>query len=796
MRKVVLFVSIFVVPFSLFAQKSASGSWYVKNYTEDVAKTYFNNAAYLSPIEGIWQSSDGFKYSIEKDVEQGKRLSSQFRMIVLDSSMSGWELGNIKAFIQLGSIDRAYSMKYYTRRFDGTDTSTQQVILIQETSVTMYFTRLDNGEKIALYRLYPLASDDEQYNGFSSYSDETKQWSGSGIAIDSKYIATNYHVVEDAQTLIITGVNGNTTKDYQVEVVATDKFNDLAILKVTDHNFTGFSTIKYGFSTITKDIGTDVFVLGYPLITTMGEDVKLTNGIISAKTGYQGDVSLYQISAPIQPGNSGGPLFDDNGDLIAIVNAKHNGAENVGYAIKLNYLKNLIESADLPISLTSNNTIRSMSLKDKVKVISPMVVMIKANVTSSPTTNSTPISKNTSTLSATQIARAEELYNKALESIKAGNKEEAYKYIKQCNEIYVTDQSMFLQGWVAFYLLDDIEVAIKAYEYCYNKEYKLDHVSFVLGKLYSDIDPEKAISYFTKCINIDNRNIHAYYNRALIISKTDRLEAIKDYKQIIKYEGIIEDDFSNRYCIAASYNNIAYTYLCLNILDSRVNENIIAALDRMKIMNFIWDTDGEYAYKIGDYERCINSMNNAIAIGKANKEKEVANSFLYRGLAYLHLGDTLHAYLDLERAAEAKDSLAQIEIKKIDVSILDFSKEPENKIIKKPMFKRNKSNDLTIEAIEQADDCTILYFSSETTQYPAYYSIDEYTYIRDTKTGIKYPLIATENCAISETTSPTLYKNGKTHFLLYFPKLPKETEQIDFIEPDSSDWKIYGIRLK
>nr|WP_277266111.1 trypsin-like peptidase domain-containing protein [Prevotella corporis] len=78
----------------------------------------------------------------------------------------------------------------------------------------------------------------------------------------------------------------------------------------------------------------DIFVLGYPLVQTMGEDVKLTTDVISSKTGFQGDVSQYQISAAIQPRNSGGPLFDSRGNLIGIVPAKHKGTENVGYAIK------------------------------------------------------------------------------------------------------------------------------------------------------------------------------------------------------------------------------------------------------------------------------------------------------------------------------------------------------------------------------------------------------------------------------------------------------------------------------
>ena len=66
----------------------------------------------------------------------------------------------------------------------------------------------------------------------------------------------------------------------------------------------------------------------------MGDEVKLTNGIISSKTGFQGDVTTYQISVPLQAGNSGGPLFDSKGNVIGIVNAKHLGTENVSYVVK------------------------------------------------------------------------------------------------------------------------------------------------------------------------------------------------------------------------------------------------------------------------------------------------------------------------------------------------------------------------------------------------------------------------------------------------------------------------------
>ena len=801
-RIIQVFVAYLFLSFAtmqlVFAQKKAETSWYVKDYTEQMARDYIDRAAYLLPVEGIWQSSDGFKYAIEKDVENNQRISTKFRVIVLESSIEGWNLGQIKAFVELGSVDGAYSMKYYTYGVRGI--STQQVILLQESPLMMDFTRLDNGNKIMLYRLYPQATDEElQYSsGSNDDAQQEQQWSGSGIAISPRYIATNNHVVEGARTLVITSINGNTNKNYSVEVVATDKHNDLAIIKVTDSSFPGFPNFKYGFSTSTKDVGTEVFVLGYPLITTMGDDIKLTNGIISAKTGYQGDISVYQISAPIQPGNSGGPLFDDNGDLIGIVNAKHTGAENVGYAIKLNYLKSLIESADLDIPLYSDNQISALPLKDKVKAVSPMVVMIKANVPSSVAQDrqTANISKKTS---ATQMARAEELYNKSMEALKMGRKEEAYNLIKQCNSIYQTSQGMLQQGYIAS-INGDVDAAINAYEYCCEQNYQMEYVLLQLGKLYFSTDKAKASDYFSRCISLNNGNIEAYFNRAFIKGKSDRMGAIRDYKQVTKYDGILENTYYNRYYIGTSYNNIAYAYLCLGIVDSRVNENITSALKHLKIMDYIWDTDGEYAYKSGDYQRCINSMNNAIAITKISKNmKNSANSYLYRGLAYLKTGNTLHGYLDLEHAAELQDSIALIEIKKIDVSKLDFSKEPESRMVKKPTVTRNRSEkySLTLDAVELADDCTILYFTSETDQNAQSYGIFEGTYIRDGKTGEKYPLIATENCSIVEINGyGSYYQNGKTRFKLYFPKLPDSTSQIDFIEPDESDWKLYGIKLK
>lgn len=205
------------------------------------------------------------------------------------------------------------------------------------------------------------------------------EWTGSGFALNNGYFVTNYHVIENAKSIVVKGIKGDFNNAYNAEVVTTDKYNDLALLKINDSRFTGFGTIPYKVKTNTSEVGEDVFVLGYPLTSTMGDEIKLTTGVISSKTGFQGDVSLYQISAPVQPGNSGGPLFDSKGNLIGIVNSKHTGAESVGYAIKASYLSNLVESFVSSSILPSNNTISSQPLTEKVKAVKNFVFMVECS---------------------------------------------------------------------------------------------------------------------------------------------------------------------------------------------------------------------------------------------------------------------------------------------------------------------------------------------------------------------------------------------------------------------------------
>lgn len=329
-------------------------------YNEASIKTKIDeqNDGIVGIYQGVTQDDAQYKLACYKD-------GASYKLIYLSSreNLPQWKVGEVKATLEATATPTMYTATWYM----GNKTkNTDCYVVFEGSSMEVYL----QGESIPYVKLYPTTSVSPRFNG-----SENTEWSGTGFALNDNYIATNYHVVEDAKSIWIQGVRGDFEQKYEAKVIATDKFNDLAILQIQGANVSNMN-IPYMVKTTTSDVGEDVFVLGYPLTSTMGEEIKLTTGVVSSKTGYQGDVSIYQISAPIQPGNSGGPLFDENGDVIGIVSAKHNGAENVGYAIKASYLRNLMESAISTNILPQTNKVANNKLSDKVKVLKNFVYYI------------------------------------------------------------------------------------------------------------------------------------------------------------------------------------------------------------------------------------------------------------------------------------------------------------------------------------------------------------------------------------------------------------------------------------
>jgi len=314
-------------------------------------------------IVGIYEPFDksGYKLGCIKDGETYKLVYLSYG----GTYMSWWKVGDVKATLRPSATTGVFKGDWYM--VDKSINSDAYILFDGNTLKTVV-----KGEESGYLKMYP--------TGSGSISSGSPKSSGTGFAISSNgYIVTNYHVIENAKSIEVKGINGNFTRKLSAKVVVSDERNDLAIIKIEDSRFTTLGSIPYTFRKGVADVGENVFVLGYPMTSTMGEEVKLTNGIVSSKTGYKGDISLYQISAPVQPGNSGGPLFDKNGNLLGVINAKHSYAENAGYAIKVNYLVSLMDLLPITINQPTSNTLNGKSLTEQVKIASNYTYIIVVN---------------------------------------------------------------------------------------------------------------------------------------------------------------------------------------------------------------------------------------------------------------------------------------------------------------------------------------------------------------------------------------------------------------------------------
>ena len=207
------------------------------------------------------------------------------------------------------------------------------------------------------------------------------QWlgNGSGFFISKNgYITTNYHVIKDANKISAEFLYNDEIETFKVKIIRDDRLNDLAILKIDDKKFKGFKSLPYSIKKSTCDVGTEVYALGYPAaLGVFGKDLKFTDGKISAKSGFKGDITKYQTTVPIHGGNSGGPLFDDKGNLVGINSSKLEGADNVTYAIKSGYLVQFIDALPQNVPLPSSRSLNGKKQTEQIKVLSNFVPLIK-----------------------------------------------------------------------------------------------------------------------------------------------------------------------------------------------------------------------------------------------------------------------------------------------------------------------------------------------------------------------------------------------------------------------------------
>lgn len=201
-------------------------------------------------------------------------------------------------------------------------------------------------------------------------------YGGTGFALTANgYILTNLHVVDGADSVYVQDSKGNS---YKTVVKRRDSQYDLAILKIVDESFDPLSNLPYRLKQNVIGMGESVYTLGF----SKDDAAVYGQGYVSSKTGYNGDSTQYQVSIPVNPGNSGGPLLDNDGNVIGVISAKQNLVDGATFAVKSKYIQEALnsipnDSLGKRVSLNKRNTLQGLSSPKQVDKIKDYVFMIK-----------------------------------------------------------------------------------------------------------------------------------------------------------------------------------------------------------------------------------------------------------------------------------------------------------------------------------------------------------------------------------------------------------------------------------
>jgi serine protease Do len=201
---------------------------------------------------------------------------------------------------------------------------------------------------------------------------------GTGFLIDGKgYLVTNAHVISKMKNIYVENSKG---QYFTASSVYTDNTVDLAILKINDTAFKAITNLPYSIKRNNSDLGEQFFTLGFPR-----NEIVYGEGYVSAKSGSDGDTSAYQLTVSANPGNSGGPVINRNGEIIGIITAKDSKADGVVYAAKSKNIFELLEKLKKDndkyelIKTPANSNLKGLERVQQVKKMEEFVYMVVGN---------------------------------------------------------------------------------------------------------------------------------------------------------------------------------------------------------------------------------------------------------------------------------------------------------------------------------------------------------------------------------------------------------------------------------
>ncbi|HEY4206817.1 MAG TPA: serine protease [Puia sp.] len=203
---------------------------------------------------------------------------------------------------------------------------------------------------------------------------------GTGFLIDQKgYLLTNAHVVKGASRIAVQ----NSTGAYRARLVYINDTTDLAVLKIEDNTFKA-PALPYSISRTGMELGEEIFTLGYPR-----NEIVYGKGYMSARTGVDGDTIACQITVPANPGNSGTPVLNKDGEVVGVVQASQPSAQGFVFAIRSKNIFHAIsamkndstilknDSAVSRIRLPQSSSVKGLDRERQIQKIQDFIFIVK-----------------------------------------------------------------------------------------------------------------------------------------------------------------------------------------------------------------------------------------------------------------------------------------------------------------------------------------------------------------------------------------------------------------------------------
>lgn len=200
--------------------------------------------------------------------------------------------------------------------------------------------------------------------------------SGTGFFVNGQgWVVTNAHVVEDCSTVSVPRLGNGSD-------LAIDKQNDLAVFRLADGEGKPFLPLRRS----QPRLGEDIAAYGFPLTGVLSDSIKVTTGNINSLVGIENDTRYLQVSTPLQPGNSGGPVVDQWGSIVGVstavlgsgfTNATGIAAQNVNFAIRSNVVELFLQSRNIEFDAADPATdAKPLSTADLSEKVTPSVVQV------------------------------------------------------------------------------------------------------------------------------------------------------------------------------------------------------------------------------------------------------------------------------------------------------------------------------------------------------------------------------------------------------------------------------------